>query len=254
MALILAVLTMGVFVAVSLVSELMKKRILPKTVSEGFALQAAVAGLPEIAEPPAVVVLPTAKGSTPRIEGYLVPRSLYYHQGHAWVALQKSGSAVIGVDDFTSKLVGTPDSIILPRVGQRCYQGEKGWTISAKGKCLDMLFPLDGEVVAVNRALLENPGLLAKEPYGNGWLVMVKTRNPKRNLRNLLFGSVAKRWIEESAFALRFMFSGKLGIVLPDGGLPVEGAVDYFSEEDWKELSVRLFTNERTEDDSETTL
>ncbi|MBI4830069.1 MAG: hypothetical protein HY801_00635 [Candidatus Lindowbacteria bacterium] len=195
--------------------------------------------------PQAVVVLPAAKDSAARVEGYALPQSLYYHQGHSWVALQESGTVVVGVDEFTSKLIGKPTSVKLPRVGERCRQGAKGWTFLRKGRTLAMPFPLDGEIIAINERVLNNPEILSKEPYGNGWLAMVKPRELKRNLRNLLAGQVATRWMEESAADLRAAFSGKLGMVFQDGGLPKEALADHFDEAEWDEFADRTFMVER---------
>jgi len=106
---------------------------------------------------------------------------------------------------------------------------------------------LDGKVIAVNEQALENSDVLSKEPYGKGWLVMVESRNLKRNLRNLLRGSVAKRWMEESAAELRSLFSGKLGAVFQDGGLPVEGVASHLTDAEWRALASRIFMVEPME-------
>jgi glycine cleavage system H lipoate-binding protein len=166
---------------------------------EGPILGSAALADPTVARAPTVAILPELGGSTARVEGYTLPKSLYYHQGHAWVAVQESGTALIGIDDFTAKLFGQPNSVTLPRLGERFRQGEKGWTLSRGGKDLEMVFPLDGEVIALNEPAAHSPEILSKEPYGRGWLVMVKTKDLKRNLRNLLRGSVATKWMEESA-------------------------------------------------------
>ncbi|MBI5115557.1 hypothetical protein HZA56_03740 [Candidatus Poribacteria bacterium] len=245
MSLFLTLLTFGVFVGVSYLSGFMKKGIVPKAVPEGPFIGPLDIGDTQRSTPRTVVVLPTAADAAVRIEGYALPQSLYYHQGHAWVALQESGTAVIGVDDFAGKLIGKPTSVKLPRVGERCRQGAKGWIFSTKGRMLAMPFPLDGEVVAINERVLNNPEILTKEPYGNGWLAMVKPRELKRNLRNLLNGAIAMRWMEESAAELRSAFSGKLGAVYQDGGLPKEGLAECFDEADWERFADRVFMVER---------
>ncbi|MBI5115556.1 glycine cleavage system protein H [Candidatus Poribacteria bacterium] len=184
-------------------------------------------------------------GSAPvRVEGYALPEAFYYHQGHAWVAPRSPDTAVIGVDEFASKLIGEPSSIKLPRVGEPCMQGGKGWTLSRNARKLDMLFPLDGEVVAINESVLANPETLSREPYGAGWLMVVKSRNLKQNLRNLLRGNIAKRWMEESAAELRTAFSGKMGLVFQDGGLPEGGLADRFATTDWRKFAGRVFMHE----------
>jgi hypothetical protein len=104
-----------------------------------------------------------------------------------------------------------------------------------------MLFPLDGKIVAVNEGVQKNPAKVSEEPYSGGWLLKVKPRNLKRNLRNLLRGSAARNWMENSASELRSAFSGELGMVFQDGGLPEEGLADHFETNDWVDLTTRIF-------------
>jgi len=248
MTLILAVLTFGIFIGIHYFSEYMKNRMVPEPAPEGptveraFAKEAATATSGSM---PGVAILPGAGQATARIEGYALPDSLLYHQGHAWVALQESGTAVIGIDDFAGKLLGKPTSIQMPRVGETCRQGATAWSLTRNEKVLDMLSPLDGKVVAVNERALSDPDIITREPYGNGWLMMVKPRELKRNLRNLISGGVARSWMEESATALKSTFSGELGPVCNDGGLPAEGLADDIGEEAWNELTSKVFLLDR---------
>ena len=251
MTLILAVLTFGVFIGIHYFSEFMKNRMVPDPVPEGPVLRNAFAREVKTAVPESmtgVAILPGAGEATARVEGYALPDSLFYHQGHAWVALQESGTAVIGIDDFTGKLLGKPTSIQMPRVGETCKQGATAWSLTRNGRVLDMLCPLDGKVVAVNERAFDDPDIIAREPYGNGWLMMVKPRELKRNLRNLISGGVARGWMEESATALRSTFSSELGPVFNDGGLPEDGVADEIDEAAWDELTSRVFLLERNEE------
>ena len=249
MTLILALLTFGVFIGIHYFSEFMKNRMVPESVPKGPALRHAFAreSAPANSESMmGVAILPGAGEATARVEGYALPDSLFYHQGHAWVALQDSGAAVIGIDDFASKLLGAPTSIHMPRVGETCRQGATAWSLTRNGKALDMLCPIDGKVVAVNERALADPDIISREPYGNGWLIMVKPRELKRNLRNLISGGVARGWMEESAATLRSTFSGEVGPVYNDGGLPEEGLADDIDEAVWDELTNRVFMLDRS--------
>jgi glycine cleavage system H lipoate-binding protein len=248
MTLILAVLTFGVFIGIHYFSEFMKNRMVPEPVPDGPVLKNAFAR--EAATAPSesmtgVAILPGAGEATARVEGYALPDSLFYHQGHAWVALQESGTAVIGIDDFACKLLGRPTSIQMPRVGETCRQGATAWSLARNGKVLDMLCPMDGKVVAINQRALDDPAIISREPYGNGWLMMVEPRELKRNLRNLISGGVARGWMEESATALRSMFSGQVGPVYNDGGLPEDGLADDIDEAVWNELTSKVFLLDR---------
>jgi glycine cleavage system H lipoate-binding protein len=251
MTLILALLTFVVFIGIGYLSQFMKDRMIPEPAPEGpvfrhaFSREATTVASESV---PGVAILPGSSGDIERVEGYALPDSLFYHQGHAWVALQDSGTAVIGIDDFAGKLLGKPTSIQMPRVGETCRQGATAWSLSRNEKALNMLSPLDGKVVAVNERALDDPGIITKEPYGNGWLVMVQPRELKRNLRNLISGGIARGWMEESASGLRSTFSGELGPVYNDGGLPEDGLADDIDEAVWDELTSRVFLLERNDE------
>jgi glycine cleavage system H lipoate-binding protein len=189
-------------------------------------------------------ITPVFNKDMPRVEGYALPQALFYHRGHTWVSPHDSETAVVGIDEFLSKLMGTATLVNNPREGQYIRQGEKGWTVCRGGKYLDIVSPLEGEVVAVNRRLAENPEMLSKDPYGEGWLMMIKPKSFSRDLRDLLHGSAAGRWMEESAAELRAFFSSKLGLVFQDGGLPLDGLADHLEPEDWNRLVARIFGSE----------
>lgn len=241
MPIILALLTFAFFIGLNYLSNYVKKRFILRAAMEVAVPQngsviASTAG-PE----PTVAILPALDKATARVEGYAMPESLYYHQGHAWVAPQSANTALIGIDEFTSKFIGEPRSLNIPHAGESFRQGEKGWSLRNDDKTLEMVFPIDGKVVAVNEQVIQNPALVAQEPYGRGWLLMVESRNLRRNLRNLLKGSVAKRWLEESALELRSLFARRLGIVFQDGGLPEDGLADYINSDEWREFARRMF-------------
>lgn len=76
---------------------------------------------------------------------------LFYHQGHSWAAPETGNVVRVGIDDFAQKLLGKPNAVDLPRCGARLEQGESGWKLQIDSKSIDMLSPVDGEVLAVMR-------------------------------------------------------------------------------------------------------
>ncbi|RLB04780.1 MAG: glycine cleavage system protein H [Deltaproteobacteria bacterium] len=168
---------------------------------------------------------------------FQLPEGLYYHQGHSWVMPQGADLVKVGVDDFAQKLVGRPNKIDLPQVGSRIEQGEVGWKLGVDSKTIDMLSPVTGEIVAVNKDVLKNPDLINQDPYGKGWLAMVKPHNIYANVKNLLTGRLATAWMEATADTLRQRMGGELGVVYQDGGLPVAGIARVLSPEEWDKLA-----------------
>ena len=65
-----------------------------------------------------------------------------------------------------------------------------------QGKKASFEAPVDGAIEAINPKVQQNPGLMHDDPYGEGWLFMVKPINLRRNLENLLSGEDVVIWID----------------------------------------------------------
>ena len=87
----------------------------------------------------------------------------FFHQGHTWVVPAGHGEALVGMDDFAQKLLGTPGGFLFPAVGTRVTQGEPAWQVQVDGHAIPMLSPVGGEVLAVNEDVVRSPGLVNTE-------------------------------------------------------------------------------------------
>lgn len=168
---------------------------------------------------------------------FSLPEGLFYHQGHTWVMPQGVELVRVGVDDFAQRLVGRSNKISLPKVGSRIEQGNVGWKLGIDSKTIDMLSPVTGEVVAVNKDIAKNPDLINQDPYGKGWLMMVKPANKRATVKNLLTGKLATAWMEKTADDLRERMGGEVGVVYQDGGLPISGIAKALSPDAWDKMA-----------------
>jgi glycine cleavage system H lipoate-binding protein len=169
--------------------------------------------------------LPATAGPT---RWFRLDPGLFYHQGHV---------VTVGLDDFAQKLVGRPAALVLPPVGTRLSQGRRAWGLTAGGKTVDMLSPVDGEVVEVNCSALDNPGLINEDPYGQGWLLKVRAPSWIANRMSLLSGKLAGAWLAETVSALQRRLATESGAIAQDGGYPVTGFARALSAEAWDELA-----------------
>ncbi len=160
------------------------------------------------------------------VNGFNVPKNLFYHLGHAW-ALKESPSLVrVGMDDFAAKMLGKIDSIKLPQLSTWVRQGQKLATVTRDGHTVDLLSPVEGTITEINTAAINSPEAVRKDPYNEGWLVKVNSPDLKTCLRNLL-GGVMANWSVENAV-------GRLHPALAqDGG---EACDDFLTEmgRDWE--------------------
>jgi glycine cleavage system H protein len=170
------------------------------------------------------------------VAGYQMPEDLHYHRGHTWVRPVGPDTAVVGLDDFARRLLGSSDEAELPATGAWLQQGAKAVHLSVGGRRVDLITPIGGEVVKTNAQVTRQPGLVTDDPYGRGWLFMVRTPALRRNLANLLSGSLARRFMEDSRERLQHQLMALTGSVLADGGEPATDFARHLPEEDWERL------------------
>jgi glycine cleavage system H protein len=197
---------------------------------------------------PAVIQVAEHAAKRPRpqiapslVGGFSVPEKLRYHPGHTW-ALGESPTLVrIGMDEFAAKLTGKLEKIALPQRGKWIRQGQKIWTLYRNGASVDMISPIEGSIVDINEAAMNDPEVARKDPYGEGWLVTVQSPDAKTNFRNLLGGAMARWWTEESAGRLQRHMPMALGALAQDGGVAVDNLSDQLPDKDWTELTKEFF-------------
>ena len=176
------------------------------------------------------------------VAGFQVPENVRFHAGHTWALSESRELVRVGMDDFATKLIGKIESISLPQRGRWVRQGQKIWTIFRDGKSVDMVSPIEGTVSDVNEAVVKDPDLARKDPYGEGWLVTVQAPDSKVNFRNLLGGTLARVWTEDSALRLRKRMPIAMASALAqDGGVAVDDISAHLPEEDWATLTKEFF-------------
>jgi len=170
------------------------------------------------------------------VAGYQMPETLYYHRGHTWARPLDAHTVVVGVDDFARRLIGPAATVKAPARGDWVHQGGNGFAMKLDGKSAELVSPVEGEVVEVNPELAGRPGLAAEDPYGRGWVLKVKAPNLAHNLRNLLSGRLARKWMEDSREALELRLMAFSGSVLQDGGEPASDLGHHLPKADWDRL------------------
>jgi len=196
---------------------------------------------------PALQVSAAKADAVPRLKpalvgGFEVPENLRYHPGHTWALRESSILVRVGMDDFASKLTGILESITLPTRGQWIRQGQKMCTLHRDGAAVDMVSPIEGTISDINEAVVSNPKLALSDPYGEGWLLTVQAPDAKTSFRNLLGGSLARWWTEESASRLqRRMPTAFAGALAQDGGVAMENVSAHIPDAEWAPLAKEFF-------------
>jgi glycine cleavage system H protein len=181
-------------------------------------------------------------GSEPAfIDGFAVSDKVRYHPGHAWCLQERKHLERVGVDEFAAVLAGPIDKIDLPRPGQWIRQGQKAWGFSRKEEKVEMVSPIEGEVLEVNSEVLKDPSLIRQDPYGRGWLMVVHVPDEENTGRNLLPKSLVPNWIRSAVEALYARQPQLVGATSADGGRPVEDPSATLPASEWRALAGEFF-------------
>jgi len=102
-----------------------------------------------------------------------IPADLKYTQDHEWVRVD-GDVAVVGITDFAQGELGDVVFVEIETEGETLDKGETFGTVEAVKTVSDLFMPIGGEVAEVNEALADDPELVNKDPYGEGWMIKVK--------------------------------------------------------------------------------
>ena len=176
-------------------------------------------------------------GEVQQVKGFDIPMDFYFHEGHAWARIESGGYIRIGLDDFALKVLGKADALELPLMGKELDQGKVGWGLKRKDNLADVLSPIDGVIVEVNSELREKPGTANREPYGDGWLFMVRTPDVKATMKKLMVDQSSLSWMSNEVTNLESMIEDVAGPLAADGGFLAEDIYGNLPNLGWNNLT-----------------
>ena len=104
------------------------------------------------------------------------PKDLRYLKSHEW-ARAEGANARIGITYFAQHELTDVVYVELPKVGKMLRAEEPVAVIESVKTAVDVYSPVSGKVIAVNEKLVEDPGLVNRSPYGDGWICVVEISN-----------------------------------------------------------------------------
>jgi len=119
----------------------------------------------------------------PRIGKYWLSLDLYYTPRHTWARLESDDAVRVGVDDLGQRLAGRILAVRLKPKGQTVEQSKSYGTIET--------------VVETNETLRNTPQLVNEDPYGKGWMVILKPLKLQEELGKLIHGDTAVEWLKK---------------------------------------------------------
>lgn len=105
-----------------------------------------------------------------------VLENLKYTKDHEWIRVE-GDVAIIGITDFAQHELGDIVFVEVETEGETLDADEIFGSIEAVKTVSDLFMPVEGEVLEFNSQLENNPDLINKDPYGEGWIIKVKISN-----------------------------------------------------------------------------
>ena len=108
-----------------------------------------------------------------------VPDDLYYAESHEWVRVEGE-NARVGITDHAQAELTDVVYVELPKVGATVEAKGQIAVVESVKAASDIYAPVKGTVVEVNKALEGNPALINTDPFGEGWIFVLKMDSPEQ--------------------------------------------------------------------------
>jgi len=124
-----------------------------------------------------------------------VKDGLRYSKDHEWVKVE-DGNARVGISDHAQHQLTELAFIQLPQKGQKIAKGEVLAIVESVKNTADVYSPVSGEVIEVNSPLEDDPQVINKSPYENGWIAVIKLTSPAE-VNELMDAAAYKKLLAE---------------------------------------------------------
>lgn len=101
------------------------------------------------------------------------PTNVKYTSEHEWIRVE-GDIAYVGITDYAQEQLGDIVFVDIQTEGETLAAGDTFGTIEVVKTISDLFIPVAGEVLEQNEALADQPELVNKDPYGEGWLIKIK--------------------------------------------------------------------------------
>jgi hypothetical protein len=160
------------------------------------------------------------------------PEDRYYHRGHTWVKPADDGTVTVGLDDLGKHLIGAPDSVWMPAVGDGIELNQTAWRMRKNKKTIPVRAPIEGTVVGIGGP-------------EQGWYLRIRPRLDARDaatLRHLLRGPEVQGWANRELERLEVQLrTPGTPPALADGGQVVSDLMGALPEADWDTVLADTF-------------
>jgi glycine cleavage system H protein len=125
------------------------------------------------------------------------PEQLRYTKEHEWALAEDDGTVRVGITDFAQDALGDVVYVDLPEEGAEVRAGEPFGEVESTKSVSDLYSPVTGRVLGRNGALAETPELVNRDPFGEGWMVVIEP-DETGQLDSLMDAAAYRHMVEEA--------------------------------------------------------
>jgi glycine cleavage system H protein len=108
----------------------------------------------------------------------LYPEELKYNDEHTWLRIESANRGRVGITQYAQEQLKEVVFIELPDVGSETRRMEPFGVIESVKATNDLYSPVSGRVVEVNDTLVNDPGMVNRDPYGAAWMIVIELSDP----------------------------------------------------------------------------
>jgi len=106
----------------------------------------------------------------------MFPEELKYTKNHSWVKVEGENGRV-GLTNYAQEQLSDIVTVELPEVGSEVTSMNPFGSIESVKATMDLITPVSGEIIEVNETLNDQPEQVNEDPYGGGWMIVVKLKD-----------------------------------------------------------------------------
>jgi glycine cleavage system H protein len=106
------------------------------------------------------------------------PEELKYNNEHTWLKMESVNRGKVGITQYAQEQLKEVVFIELPDVGSETLQMEPFGVIESVKATNDLYSPVSGRVLEVNDMLVNDPGMVNRDPYGAAWMIVIELNDP----------------------------------------------------------------------------
>lgn len=106
-----------------------------------------------------------------------IPDNLKFLDSHEWARQEDDGTITVGISDHAQELLGDIVFVELPDIGKNIEKKGDVAIVESVKAASDVYSPISGEVTEVNQVLSDNPEIINKSPYEEGWFFKIKPQD-----------------------------------------------------------------------------